>query len=112
MARLPSSFRKRNRTSRQFRDQYAKLPKAIQEATRDGCRLFDKDPNHPSFRHHGLEDRKAGSHTPASFSVSITMQYRAIYVRVTGDSEGEEEINLWYWIGTHADYKRFTGSKR
>lgn len=33
------------------------------------------------------------------------MQYRAIYF-VQG------EINVWYWIGTHAAYKRFTGSKK
>jgi hypothetical protein len=32
-----------------------------------------------------------------SFSVSINMQYRAIY-SVIG------ETNLWYWIGSHADY--------
>jgi hypothetical protein len=32
------------------------------------------------------------------------LQYRAIYV-VDGD------INVWYWIGSHADYDRFIGSR-
>lgn len=35
-------------------------------------------------------------------SVSITMQYRAIYV-VDGDT------NVWYWIGSHSDYNNFIG---
>jgi hypothetical protein len=50
-------------------------------------------------------DLKKGNHLPNSFSVAPTTQYRALYV-VDG------EINVWYWIGTHADYKKFTGSKR
>ena len=106
MVRLPSSFRKKNRTTQQFRDQYAKLPQDIQRLTRDGCRLYDKNPNHPSFRRHELKNRKKGSHHPGSISISITMMYRAIYVQ---DNLG---INVWYWIGTHGEYKRFTASKK
>lgn len=32
------------------------------------------------------------------------MQYRAIFVDIAG-------INVWYWTGTHAEYKNFTASK-
>jgi hypothetical protein len=32
------------------------------------------------------------------------MKYRAIYV-VDG------ETNVWYWIGSHANYDTFTGGK-
>ena len=32
------------------------------------------------------------------------MRYRAVYI-VDGDA------NVWYWVGTHADYDRFTGGK-
>ena len=103
MGKLPSSWKAYNRTTRQFREQYATLPPRIQELTRQACLLFHRDPDHPSLRHHPLEDRKAASHTPGSFSVSITMQYRAIYVR-------EGDVNVWYWIGTHAEYDRFTGA--
>src|SRR5882724_5939346 len=102
MAKLPSSFRDKNRTTRQFRELFHHLPKHVQELTRGACILFDKGPTHRSFRLHELEDTKKGQHVPGSFSVSITMQYRAIYVIDGG-------INVWYWIGTHADYDTFTG---
>ena len=105
MARLPNSFRERNRTSQSFREQYAKLPGFVKDAVRGACVLFDRDPAHPSLRHHELEDRKKGRHAPKSYSVSVTMQYRAIYVVVDG-------INIWYWMGSHADYKTFTGGSR
>jgi len=102
MAKLPTSFRARNRTTRQFRDLFAALPKRIQLLTREACRLFDTNPTHPSFRIHELADSKKGHHVPGSISVSITMQYRAIYIEQDG-------TNIWYWIGTHADYDAFTG---
>jgi hypothetical protein len=105
MARLPSSFRKRNRTSKNFREQYAKLPENIQDAVRDGCRLFDRDPDHPSFRPHALEDRKKAQHISGSVSIAVNMQYRAIYVK-------DGDVNVWYWIGTHAEYKVYTASKK
>lgn len=73
--------------------------------TRAAWRLFDRNPDHPSLRRHPLEDRRTGSHASGSFSVSPTMQYRAIYVE-------EDGRNVWYWIGTHAEYKTFTASKR
>jgi hypothetical protein len=32
------------------------------------------------------------------------MQYRAIYAVADGK-------NVWYWVGTHAEYDIFTGGK-
>jgi hypothetical protein len=104
MAKLPSTFRTRNRTTRQYRELFARLPRHIQELVRIACRQFDENPDHPSLRRHRLEDRKRGKHSPDSFSVSITMQYRAIYV-----VDEETDQNVWYWIGTHAQYEKFTG---
>lgn len=105
MGKLPSSFRQRNRTSRNFREQFASLPEFVQNVVREACKLFDRDPSHNSLRHHALKDTKKSKHTPGSFSVSPTMQYRAIYTPIDG-------INLWYWIGTHAQYKVYTDSPR
>lgn len=56
------------------------------------------------MRHHALDDSDRGSHHAGSYSVSITRRYRAVYVI-------EEGVNLWYWIGSHADYDRLTGKK-
>jgi hypothetical protein len=105
MGKLPNSFRSTNRTTRQFRELFAQLPEQIQSLCRAACILFDKNLAHPSLRHHELKDTKKGQHIAGSFSVSITLQYRAIYVP---DDKG---VNVWYWIGTHADYDEFTGKK-
>lgn len=102
MAKLPSSFRQRNRTTRGFRNQYSKLPRPIQKLCKSCCIKFNEDPRHPALRLHPLIDRDNSSHRDSSFSVSINMQYRAIFVVQNG-------INVWYWIGTHAEYDTFTG---
>ncbi len=104
MDRLPSSFRQQNQTTREYREQYKRLPRDVRELTRQVALRFHTDPQLSSLRHHELKDRKTGSHRPGTWSVSITMQYRALYVK-NGD------IHIWYWIGTHADYNRFTGGK-
>ena len=105
MAKLPKSFRTRNHTTEQFRKLYAKLPPHIKAAVRNSCVLFNKDPQHPSLRLHELEDRKKSSHKNKSWSVSATAQHRAIFV------VNDAGINIWYWIGSHADYDTFTGGK-
>lgn len=64
--------------------------------------LFDANPAHPSFRSHTLRDTSKSHHLPGSVSITIVMGYRAIYV-VDGDR------NIWYWIGSHAEYDKFVG---
>ena len=103
MGKLSLSFRQNNVTKRSFRDQYEKLPSKIQALTRTACELFDKNPCHRSLRLHQLVESGRSNALTNSFSVSITMQYRAIYVIDGGK-------NVWYWIGTHAEYDRFLDS--
>ena len=103
MEKLPRSFRERNRTTRDFRSQYDNLPSEVQRLVRKVCLRFNENPNHPAFRAHQLEDRRGASHVPETISISITMQYRALYVHDNG-------VNVWYWIGSHAAYKTFTAS--
>jgi hypothetical protein len=79
---------------------------SVQNVVREACKLFDRDSAHPSLRRHALEDKKKSKHSPDSFSITPSMQYRAIYV------VQDNGINLWYWIGSHADYKVYTGSSR
>ena len=65
--------------------------------------IFEQDPNYPAFRRRYLHDTGKGQHARDSLSLSINMQYRAIYVV---DDDGQ---NVWYWIGSHADYDKFVG---
>ncbi len=94
----------RNVRTAQFRAQYGRLPERIRALAVAAYAKFRQDPTHPSLRLHELEDMARGRHRRGSKSVSVSMQYRAIYVEDRGD-------NVWYWIGTHADYDAFTGRK-
>jgi hypothetical protein len=83
---------------------FAALPLEAQRAARQAFRQFLRDPNHPALRLHELQATKRGRHQAGSWSVSVTLKYRAIYVPVAG-------VNLWYWFGTHNDYESFIGRK-
>lgn len=94
----------RNVRTAGFKDQLARLPAAIRELADAAYQMFLEDPDHPALRHHALKDTDKGRHRAGSFSVSVTLKYRAIYVR-------DGDTNVWYWIGSHADYDTFTGIK-
>jgi hypothetical protein len=94
----------RNIRDPEFRKLYDRLPDDIKKLARAAFKLFCRDPAHRSLRLHKLKDLKRGHHRRNSFSVTITMPYRAIYT-VDGTD------NVWYWIGTHADYDVFVGKK-
>jgi hypothetical protein len=80
------------------------LPAEIRTAATAAFGMFLQNPQHPALRSHQLKPTKKGQHWPGSISVSVTIGYRAIYVVRNG-------VNLWYWIGSHADYDRLTGRK-
>jgi hypothetical protein len=94
----------RNRRTHEFRELFGRLPDHVQQLAVAAFELFLEDPSHPSLRHHPLGDNKKGQHRSGSFSVSINLRYRAIYVR-DGDTD------VWYWVGSHSDYNAFTGGK-
>lgn len=94
----------RNVRTREYREMLAKLPVEVQQEADEAFRLFQENPHHRSLRLHKLQDRGGGRHRPETWSVSVTRSYRALYV-VDGD------VNIWYWIGTHADHDTFTGKK-
>ena len=101
---MSSGSSRTNRRTAEFRRLYAGLPGQIQEGARKAFRMFLRDLAHPALRRHRLADTGRGRHKTGSWSVSITMQYRAIYVEDGG-------VNVWYWIGNHNDYEDFTGVK-
>jgi hypothetical protein len=68
----------------------------------DECAVACELPNRPLPRRHELKDSKKSRHEADSYSISISKGYRVIYVPRDG-------VNVWYWIGSHADYDAFTG---
>ncbi|GAC1342242.1 MAG: hypothetical protein NVSMB14_07030 [Isosphaeraceae bacterium] len=101
---MGSTKSNRNVRTADFKLQYDRLPVRIQRLAVAAYRRFLNDPGHSSLRLHTLDDNNRGRHRKGSRSVSITMQYRAIFVE-------DEDTNTWYWIGTHAEYDAFTGKK-
>ncbi len=94
-----------NRRTVAFHAMLAALPAHIQAAATAAFGMFLIDPQHPaSDPTHALSDQRRAQHWPGSTSVSVTIGYRAIYVVRNG-------VNLWYWIGSHADYDQFVGRK-
>lgn len=93
-----------NRRTAAFHALFAGLPASVQRLARAAFVMFQANPAHPALRLHPLSPTKKGQHAPGSVSVSFARSYRAIYVVQNG-------VNVWYWIGIHADYETFTGRK-
>jgi hypothetical protein len=93
-----------NRRTWAFHEMFASLPAQYQQAANDAFQRFLLNPNHPALRSHPLKPTRKGQHWPDSISVTISMGYRAIYVVRNG-------VNVWYWIGSHADYDKLIGRK-
>lgn len=81
----------KSRTTRQFRDRFAKLPEQVQTQAREAYRQFVQNPAHP-----GLQFKKIHLKKPI-YSVRIGLHYRAVGLK------SADEI-VWFWIGHHAEY--------
>lgn len=90
-----------NRRTRSYRDLYAKLPGTVRQIAEKKFLLFVENSHHPSLRLHKLRPHGPGSRLVNRLSVSVTRNYRALFW-VDG------QVNVWYWIGTHAEYDRLT----
>ena len=80
-----------SRTTRQFRELFARLPAHVQNQAREAYRLFQTNPQHP-----GLHFKKVLD-DPVTFSARVGISYRAV-----GALDGD--VMVWFWIGSHADY--------
>ena len=85
----------RSVVSSEFRKLFEKLPSEVQDQARRAYILWRKDPSHP-----GLDFKKLK--VLDAYSARIGLHYRAICVRVSDD------VFVWDWIGTHAEYDRLT----
>jgi hypothetical protein len=77
--------------TKDFRDQLARLPGAVQDQAAHAYALWESDPYHAS-----LSFKRVSRRQPI-YSVRVGTGYRAL-----GLQEGDHMY--WFWIGSHADY--------
>ena len=82
-----------SRTTRQFRELLAALPRHVRQQAREAYRLVRDTPRHP-----GLHFKRVHEDPPI-FSARVGIGFRAIGVR-------DGNTIVWYWIGSHAEYDR------
>ena len=80
----------KSRAIASFWDDYVRLPDEIQKLAVKQYQLWLANPHHPSLRF-----KKVGPY----WSARITDDYRAVGVM-------DEDMIVWFFIGTHAGYKR------
>jgi hypothetical protein len=68
-----------------------RLPKDVQERAKEAYRLFKANPYYPGL-HFECIDRQEGM-----YSVRIGLHYRAVGLL-------EDDVILWFFIGSHEDY--------
>ena len=87
----------RSKRTAGFKRLMASLPLEVKRQTYSAYRLFKRNPQHPS-----LHFKRVGLRT-AIYSVRIGIDHRAL-----GRREDDDMI-IWFWIGTHAEYDKLLG---
>ena len=80
-----------SKTTRRFREVYARLPEHVRRRAREAYHRFQSNPSHPSLRF------KPVHATEPIYAARVGLGYRALAI-VDG------EVVIWFWIGTHAEY--------
>lgn len=83
---------RRFRSTRKFDKQFKQLDTKTAKQTAKAIELFISDPSHPSLRFKKLQG------TNSFYEISVNMSIRII---VEESSEGNDQINTLYIIGTH-----------
>ena len=82
-----------SKTTSNFRNMLATLPRQIQQNAQETYKRFILNPNHPSLQF------KKVHHALPIYSVRINVDYRAV-----GELDGNDII--WFWIGPHSEYEK------
>ena len=80
-------------TTERFRKAFRQLPEQIKRQAKEAYKLFRENTQHPSLRFKHVHP------TIPIYSVRVSIHYRALGVR-------GEDVIIWFWIGSHADYKK------
>ncbi|MGH9603673.1 MAG: hypothetical protein ACRD24_14940 [Terriglobales bacterium] len=86
-----------SRTTQSFQRAFAALPADVQGRARRAFRLWSSNPAHRS-----LQFKQVHATRPV-YSVRIGLGWRALAVK-------REDLVVWTWIGSHADYDRLLSS--
>ncbi len=78
--------------NKNFRRQYKKLPKKVQDQATSRIAAWQRDPDHAKFRDHHLKGDYAGYR-----SINITGDVRALYYR-----REDGIVVIFAFIGTHS----------
>lgn len=82
-----------SRTTKRFRKLLAGLPPPVRKQAREAYIAWARDPWQPSLRFKQIHA------TRPIFSARIGTDWRAVCIR-------SDNIALWYFIGSHADYDK------
>jgi mRNA-degrading endonuclease RelE of RelBE toxin-antitoxin system len=85
----------KSKVTPEFRRLLRALPKEVRAQARNAYRLFKEDPYHSSLHFKPITGRVKNL-----YSARVGAKYRALGVRL------EEDVILWLWIGTHAEYDK------
>jgi hypothetical protein len=73
-----------------FWESYERLPEIIRKLAEQCYEILKSNPRHPSLHFKKIEKYR---------SVRVGLHYRSLAVQIP-------EGLLWFWIGTHDEYKR------
>jgi mRNA-degrading endonuclease RelE of RelBE toxin-antitoxin system len=87
----------RSQINDDFLKAYRRLPKEVREQARKAYRLFRENPYHPSLNFKSIHASQS------LYSARISRGYRTVGIRA-------DDVIVWFWIGSHADYDRLISS--
>ena len=82
-----------HRTTEGFWERFNRLPADVRHLAIENYELLRINPKHPS-----LHLKMVGSR----WSVRVGLRHRALGIR-------SDEVIVWFWIGTHAEYDKLIG---
>ena len=89
----------KSKTSPDYWACYRQLTLAQRKQARKAYRFWRDDPYHPSLHF------KRVSLSEPLYSVRVSEQYRSVGLWLK-----DEDLMIWFWIGSHAAYDKIIGS--
>lgn len=95
-----------HRRSISFKQQFEKLPAALQQEAKARFKLLVENPAHPILHFKEFRSTGGGVKNDGTFSVRVNANYRALGTEVA------KGVIVWWFIGNHADYMKLVSKTR